>query len=510
MSAIHLGMLRDPVGAMSSPSPSSSPSPPLLLLLLLLLALNASTATAEGVRAAVSIQVPPGALHAALASAEQWRRASPSRDIELVLQPGLHILQKPLEVGFNALGSGQLTIRGAAQGGQANISAGVQLNPSRFVALGGNIYRYDLAAEGLRDYGTFLTGSLKDCQHNRTELFIDGQRLWLARWPNLAPNGTWLWSHVVNASNSTGFVAGSDAPLAALAADRDPWLHGYWTFDWSDEYVQVTGINPQTRFVSMGQGALQATAGGRWLAINARSQLDADGEYYIDSLTGYLDVYLASPLSAGSQVFLSNLSHVVEATSGPAANLNLADVALLYARGTAVWLPEAQNVLLDNVTIANHGGNGTVLSGYNLVVQNSEAYNLGCMGISVYGGNRTDLTPGSNRVDRNYIHDYALWKRTYQGGIFWAGVGNNYTNNYIRHGPHNGILGGGNEEDQRGGNNCLFYNNTLENLAFETSDTGAFCMGMACFLCAPPLLLTLALLAWCYSAIACPHARPAP
>ena len=35
------------------------------------------------------------------------------------------------------------------------------------------------------------------------------------------------------------------------------------------------------------------------------------------------------------------------------------------------------------------------------------------------------------------------WKRTYQPGIFWGGVGNTFRANTVSFGPHNGFLGGG-------------------------------------------------------------------
>ena len=42
------------------------------------------------------------------------------------------------------------------------------------------------------------------------------------------------------------------------------------------------------------------------------------------------------------------------------------------------------------------------------------------------------------------IQDWSRWKRTYQPGISWSGVGNNFTHNTLFNAPHAGILGGGN------------------------------------------------------------------
>ncbi len=53
------------------------------------------------------------------------------------------------------------------------------------------------------------------------------------------------------------------------------------------------------------------------------------------------------------------------------------------------------------------------------------------------------LTRGNNLLTRCTIHDWSQWKRTYQPGISWGGVGNNYTHNQIFSAPHAGILGAG-------------------------------------------------------------------
>ena len=53
------------------------------------------------------------------------------------------------------------------------------------------------------------------------------------------------------------------------------------------------------------------------------------------------------------------------------------------------------------------------------------------------------LTRGDNLLSECRIRDWSRWKRTYQPGISWAGVGNNFTYNHLYNAPHAGILGGG-------------------------------------------------------------------
>jgi hypothetical protein len=104
-------------------------------------------------------------------------------------------------------------------------------------------------------------------------------------------------------------------------------------------------------------------------------------------------------------------------------------------------------------------------------VQDTEIYDVGCVGLTLSGGEFETLTPGHNWALRNHIHHMANFKRTYQPGLHWSGVNNKFSHNYISNGPHNCVLGGGNEGPSA---NNLFEYNTLDKCSYESSDTGAF------------------------------------
>jgi hypothetical protein len=71
----------------------------------------------------------------------------------------------------------------------------------------------------------------------------------------------------------------------------------------------------------------------------------------------------------------------------------------------------------------------------------------------------------------------ALHKRTYNPGIWWNGVGNNYSYNNVTNFPHNCFLGGGNAGTPWGagwagiasgdGSECLFEANVVDTCAYE-------------------------------------------
>lgn len=328
--------------------------------------------------------------------------------------------------------------------------------------------------------------------------------MYLARYPNVnANNGTWQWTHVASSGNATTFTYGSDVPVTAFV-DEVPsgavWMHGtylgqslekqsgphstrfrlsrpitqgYWQYDWSDNFVQLAAINPGTSTIVMGTGAVAAQAKGRYIVFNALGLLDAPGEYYINRTSGELYFWPPAPPGTDDEggAFLSGSPHVF---AGSANYFTLANLTLLHARGTAVIFDNSTGVQVLSCRVANHGANGTMLIGDDHVIADNEVTGVGCMGVGILGGNRTTLTGGQGQIRSNTIHHYARWKRTYQAGIFWAGVGHVVDGNSISFAPHNAVLGGGNEDDDRGGNNCVFSNNVVNYTTTETSDSGAF------------------------------------
>ena len=78
------------------------------------------------------------------------------------------------------------------------------------------------------------------------ELFLDGKRMTLARWPNgdawdtvasVIDSGPAPWRD--HASQDTGtFEYAGDRP-ARWAAAPAVWLYGYWCFDWASETIRV-------------------------------------------------------------------------------------------------------------------------------------------------------------------------------------------------------------------------------------------------------------------------------
>eukprot|EP01102_Stenamoeba_stenopodia_P012802 TRINITY_DN4076_c0_g1_i1.p1 TRINITY_DN4076_c0_g1~~TRINITY_DN4076_c0_g1_i1.p1 ORF type:complete len:696 (-),score=109.35 TRINITY_DN4076_c0_g1_i1:82-2130(-) len=314
--------------------------------------------------------------------------------------------------------------------------------------------------------------SLGDCSAiHGIELFFNQTPMYLSRYPNIADNGTWLWAEAQSGSSGlTLMFVDGDRP-SKWVNETNLRLHGYWQFDWADSWVEVSQIygfesiviNPATPPL---YGSV--TNGSRWMAINAISELDASGEYYIDKDNNL--IYFIVPfhtaiedaeswISVGTNVMVLNgLSHTT-----------FSQLNFYYAQQAGVLALDVDNVHFVNCTIANHGTVGISMTGSNSGISGSVVYGTGCGGISAYGGVQLSLTPGNLSVVGNDIREYARTVRTYTPGISFGGVGNYYGYNSISNAPHSGMLGTG--------NNLMLEYNYLNNLCFETTDAGAFYTG---------------------------------
>jgi len=121
-----------------------------------------------------------------------------------------------------------------------------------------NIVTSDLKKQGITDYGTsqqsllfsfsfsFLgeleSGELNDCANNKLELFVDGEPMDLARYPNFNSQGYPQFMRIQKKIDDNTFTYNGTRP-EKWTNETDLWLHWYWSFGWADSYVQVSSID---------------------------------------------------------------------------------------------------------------------------------------------------------------------------------------------------------------------------------------------------------------------------
>jgi hypothetical protein len=134
------------------------------------------------------------------------------------------------------------------------------------------VLRTDLSALNLTiaDFGALQGASasgIEGCEGRRMmEAFLGGSPLLLARHPNPFPNGTWRWMQVNGApapppphnrpappGSSTRFVwrESDDGVVSKWGDEPDPWVQGYFQFDWTDSINRVVSFGSSNRTVQL-------------------------------------------------------------------------------------------------------------------------------------------------------------------------------------------------------------------------------------------------------------------
>ena len=332
----------------------------------------------------------------------------------------------------------------------------------------GKVYQADLKAHGIEEYGGPDGGGL--------ELFFNNEPMTLARWPNegFVKIVDVLEVEPVDVRGTKGDKGGKlvydgDRPLR-WADEKDLWLHGYWFWDWSDQRMRVDSIDTEERVISLAEPEKHGYGyrKGQWYyALNALSEIDAPGEWYLDRDTGTLYFYPPASLDE-AEVLVSVIPSLVTLDG---ANWTTVQGFLMEAtRGTAVTLANSSDSRVLSCTIRNVGGQGVSVSGgERCSVMGCDIYQTAKGGISLNGGDRATLTPAGHLAENNHIHHFARWYRMYNAAIHIYGVGNRAAHNLMHDAPHTAIFFGGNDH--------VIELNEIHSVCHESNDAGAIYSG---------------------------------
>ena len=314
-------------------------------------------------------------------------------------------------------------------------------------------------------------------------LYRNRRPLELARWPN---NGDWATfaNAVVSAQDEADAAKGgkqadaiafSDARAAKWDFAKGIWFYGYWCHDWAESFVQGADYDAakgQLRFSGRHQYGFGGKTWGfserRFFALNALSELDAPGEWYLDREAKRLYVVPQDGEETARYSLAVLTSPFVKADG--LGDFRFENLVFECAHAnTAVQLDNSEGVRLSGCTFVNLGGKALQLTGHDSYVERCRFAQIGAACIVLAGGDRKTLKKGNLVVDGCTFLRWARFERTYNPGILLRGCGNVVRRSVFRDAPHNAILFQGNDH--------LIESNEFDRVLMETGDAGALYTG---------------------------------
>lgn len=364
----------------------------------------------------------------------------------------------------------------------------------------GHVFQADLKAQGVVEYGDLGLDAAAELQlylakvdnqgedamgssfasrgkkvRPRLEVFFNDQPMELSRWPNegfIAVEAV-LGKTPIDVRGVKGcaeglFVYEGDRP-SRWAAEKEPWVLGYWFRDWAMQRHRIQSLDTDRRVIAVEPP--YHTYGyrkGQWFrGINLLCEIDEPGEWYIDRQTGILYFWPPAALDSG-RVEVSMAPHLF--TLRGTSHVTIRGMQLELARSTAVTIEQAEECRVLGCILRNLGNHAvSVFEGRKCGVVGCDMYGMGGGGVYLVGGDRKTLTPGEHYAENNHIHHFGRWDRMYRPGLFLSGVGLRASHNLIHDAPHSAILFGGNDH--------LFEYNEIHSVCYESHDCGAIYSG---------------------------------
>ena len=311
------------------------------------------------------------------------------------------------------------------------------------------------------------------------ELFFNGQRMTIARWPN---KGWSTISKIVESgsvpregdnSNRPGVFEYSDARPSRWNVADGVWLQGYYAYDWYDETIKVKSIAVDQRQITLAAAALYGVKQGnpsprRFRALNLLEELDEPGEFYLNRLKRVLYFWPPADLK-GAEIALSTLSASVLVLTN-VEHVALKGFIVEASLNHGITISGGRSNRIDSCVVRNTRELGIVVKGgRGHVIENCDIHDTGTGGLILEGGDRKTLTPAGHAALNNHIWQFSRHQLTAAYGVVLGGVGNRAAHNVLHDAPHQAIFINGNDH--------VFEFNSVSNVVMETDDAGALYKG---------------------------------
>jgi hypothetical protein len=401
---------------------------------------------------------PFATLERAQSAVRDSKIQNPTSNIEVLVRGGTYELRQTLKLDATDSGTGKAPVVWRAYRNEKPIlSGGGKI--TGFVPHEGSILKADVRALGF--------------SRPFRQLFFDGRRQEMARYPNLDPanpfESGWTFADKEPVKTETPKrvlrYAAADARTWARPTDGEVCI--FPGHEWWNNIVPIATVDRAERTITLGRDCSYAIApGDRYFVRGLLEELDAPGEWHLDHESGTL--YFWPPDTIEShEVSAPRLRTILELGPG-VAHVTFRGFTFEVCEGTAIVLNQATHCLIAGCTIRDVGdynGSGvSVTGGARNGVVGCDISDTGSHGIHLGGGEERTLTPAGNHAENNHITRTGVFHK--QGsGITVTGTGNRVSRNTLHHLPRFGIM--------FGGQNHVIELNHIHHVSLETMDTGA-------------------------------------
>ncbi len=327
-----------------------------------------------------------------------------------------------------------------------------------------------------------------DYMGHNCELFWNDKRLVLARYPNegflqidevldfgeakrLSDGGPFNpnWSNR-EIEPRGGKIQVDDKTLAEIRTWKDlsdVWCFGYFYWDWGDASTPIEKIDFDEKSLKFKMISPHGyKKGANYYLFNVLEELDAPGEFYIDREN--MIVYIYPPCDVDSSRAVISISRENMITAENVNYVTFEGITFKAGRGDCIILNGSNNTV-KNCHILDFCGWAIKMNGERNLVYGCEIERMGEGCVVMDGGDRATLTHSDNKVENNYMHDFAELSRTYHGAVQLNGCGGIICHNEFANCPHLVLSHQGNEH--------IVEYNYIHDAVQESVDAGAFYTG---------------------------------
>lgn len=318
-------------------------------------------------------------------------------------------------------------------------------------------------------------------------LFLNGERMTLARYPNTGSvdeirqrktvipinkvidpgmNQVKIPGESFPGKNRNGIFECRDRRMEIWEKADDIWVDGIFARDWAWSLNKVKNIDSNNHSITLEYPEkydLRSGSSYFFFVCNLLEELDASGEYYIDRNKRIVYCYLPDNLDR-CRLELSIVPFTFFQLNN-AGNVSFRNLRFELGRDGAVDLKNCRNVNIENCFFHNLGTTAVAVDGYDNKVSNCVISSIGGTAVSLEGGDFKTLSPGGNSVQNCQISDWSFYYRVYNSAVGLKGVGNRIEDSHLSNSPHGAIT--------ISGNNHIIKDNEIDNVCLEFKDFGA-------------------------------------